>query len=286
MPFTHRGSIRPSAGAYIVTPGYFQALQIPLKAGRTFTKQDDAGTGRLLVVNESFAKKVWGTKSAVGQTLYLGTTACEVIGVVADVHNEGLASEARETVYMPERLSPRSSLNLFIRTRDNPLISVAAFRNAIWSVDKDQAVSDIATMQQLLSDNVAQPRFFTVLLTIFGLLAVVLAAVGAYGVISYSVRERTQEFGIRIALGADRAEVLGLVLKHSMLLAGVGLVLGLIGAIAITRLLGTLLFGIRPMDPATFAAAAVFLMVVALLATYLPARAATKVDPMLALRYE
>lgn len=285
-PFTQRGPIRPSAGDYIVTPGYFEALQIPLRAGRTFSRQDDATDGKFLVVNESFAKKVWGSNDAVGKTLYVGTTACEVIGVVADVHNEGLANEARETVYLPERLSPRSSLNLFIRTKDNPLMSIAAVRNAIWSVDKDQAVSDVATMQQLVSDNVAQPRFFTVLLSVFGVLAVILAAIGAYGVISYSVRERTQEFGIRIALGAGRAEVLALVLKQAMALAAIGLSLGLIGALATTRLLSTLLFGIRPLDPATFAAAATLLLAVALLATYLPARAATKVDPIVALRYE
>jgi ABC-type antimicrobial peptide transport system permease subunit len=141
-------------------------------------------------------------------------------------------------------------------------------------------------MQQIISENVAQPRFFTVLLSVFGLLAVTLAAIGAYGVISYSVRERTQEFGIRIALGADRREVLGLVLKRAMTLAGIGLVLGLVGALATTRLLGSLLFGIKPLDPATFAAASAFLFVVALLATYVPAHAATKVDPIVALRYE
>lgn len=285
-PFTERGPIRPEAGDYIVTPGYFEALQIPLREGRTYTWQDDSSSVHPLVVNESFAKKVWGSKSAIGQTLYVGTTACQIIGVVADVHNEGLASEAHDTVYLPSRLAPRSSLNLFIRTKDNPLTRIAAVRDAIWSVDKDQAVSDIATMQQLVSENVAQPRFFTVLLSIFGLLAVILAAVGAYGVISYSVRERTQEFGIRIALGADRAEVLGLVLKQAMLLAAVGLSLGLIGALAMTRLLSTLLFGVKPMDPATFAAAAALLIIVALLATYLPARAATTVDPLVALRYE
>jgi len=286
-PFTQRGPIRPSAGDYIVTPGYFEALQIPVIAGRTFAKQDDVnGNNKILVVNQSFAKKVWGAKDAVGQTLYVGTTACQVIGVVANVHNEGLASEADETVYLPESIAPRSSLNLFIRTKENPLLLMSAVRGAIWSVDKDQAVSDIATMQQLVSENVAQPRFFTVLLSIFGLLAVTLAAIGAYGVISYSVRERTQEFGIRIALGAGRSEVLGLVLRQAMALTGVGLVLGLIGAVMTTRLLGSLLFGIHPMDPVTFALAAVFLAAVALLATYLPARAATKVDPMVALRYE
>jgi ABC-type antimicrobial peptide transport system permease subunit len=202
------------------------------------------------------------------------------------MHTEGLASVAGEAVYMPERQSPRSSLNLFIRTKDSPLAHITAVRDAIWSVDKDQAVSDVATMQQLVSENVAQPRFFTVLLSIFGVLAVTLAAIGAYGVISYSVRERTQEFGIRIALGADRNEVLGLVLKQAMMLAGIGLVLGLIGALATTRLLSSLLYGIKAVDPATFAAAAAFLVVVALLATYVPARAATKVDPIVALRYE
>jgi putative ABC transport system permease protein len=285
-PFTQRGPIRPAAGAYIVTPGYFEALEIPLKAGRTFTKQDEAGSGKILVVNESFARKVWGGQSAVGKILYAGDLACEVIGVVGDVHNEGLSNEARDTVYMPERLSPRSSLNLFIRTSGNPLMSIGPVRSAIWSVDKDQAVSDIATMEQLLSDNVAQPRFFSVLLSIFGFLAVALAAIGAYGVISYSVRERTKEFGIRIALGATPYEVLALVLKRALSLAGIGLALGLIASVAAAGLLKSLLFGIRPLDPATFAIAAVLLFAVALLATYVPARMATKVDPMVALRYE
>jgi predicted permease len=285
-PFEHRGPIRPSAGNYIVTPGYFEALQVPIREGRTFTWQDEAEARKVLVVNQSFAAKVWGDKSAVGKTLYVGTRGMEVIGVVADMHTEGLASVAGEAVYMPERQSPRSSLNLFIRTKDSPLAHITAFRDAIWSVDKDQAVSDVATMQQLVSENVAQPRFFTVLLSIFGVLAVTLAAIGAYGVISYSVRERTQEFGIRIALGADRNEVLGLVLKQAMMLAGIGLVLGLIGALATSRLLSSLLFGIKAVDPATFAAAGAFLVVVALLATYVPARAATKVDPIVALRYE
>jgi predicted permease len=285
-PFTQRGSIRPSAGVYIVTPGYFEALQIPLSAGRTFSKQDDAGTGKLVVVNESFARKVWGSKSAVGQLLYLGTTACEVIGVVGDVHNEGLANEARETVYVPERISPRSSLNLFVRTKDNPLFSIAAVRDAIWTVDKNQAVTDISTMQQVISHNVAQPRFFSVLLSVFGFLALTLAAIGAYGVISYSVRERTQEFGIRIALGANRHEVLTLVLKRAMTLAGIGLGLGLMGSMAAAGVLKSLLFGVKPLDPATFFAASVLLVVVALIATYVPARAATRVDPIVALRYE
>jgi ABC-type antimicrobial peptide transport system permease subunit len=237
-------------------------------------------------VNESFARKVWGGQSAVGKILYAGDLACEVIGVVGDVHNEGLSNEARDTVYMPERLSPRSSLNLFIRTSGNPLMSIGPVRSAIWSVDKDQAVSDIATMEQLLSDNVAQPRFFSVLLSIFGFLAVALAAIGAYGVISYSVRERTKEFGIRIALGATPYEVLALVLKRALSLAGIGLALGLIASVAAAGLLKSLLFGIRPLDPATFAIAAVLLFAVALLATYVPARMATKVDPMVALRYE
>ena len=285
-PFTGRGSIRPGAGVFIVTPGYFEALQIPLHAGRAFSKQDETRQDCQLMVNESLQKKVWASESAVDKILYLGTTPCQVIGVVTDVHNEGLASQARDTVYVPERISPRSSLNLFIRTQDDPLRLIPSIRQAIWSVDKEQAVSDIATMQQLMSDNIAQPRFFTVLLSVFGGLAVLLAAIGAYGVISYSVRERTQEFGIRIALGADRAEVLGLVIRQAMTLSGIGLGIGLVAALASTRALSSLLFGVRPLDVPTFAAAAIVLMIVALLAAYLPARSATKVDPLVALRYE
>ncbi len=281
-----RNAIVPGAGAYMVTPGYFEALQIPLKAGRFFTAHDENGNGEVLVVNESFAKRVWGTTNVVGKVLYLGKQRLEVVGVVQDVHNEGLASQARDTVYIPEKLAPRSSLNLFIRTEGNPLLLVSGIRQAIWSVDKDQAVSEVSTMQQVVSENLAQPRFFTVLLSIFGGLAVLLAAIGAYGVISYSVRERTQEFGIRIALGADRGQVLGLVIRQAMKLAGVGLGLGLVAAMAGTRALASLLYGVKALDLPTFAAAAIVLLIVALLAAYLPARAAMKVDPLAALRYE
>ena len=153
-------------------------------------------------------------------------------------------------------------------------------------MDKEQAVSDIATMEQIVSDNVAQPKFFTILLSIFGSLAVLLAAIGAYGVISYSVRERTQEFGIRIALGAGRNHVLALVIRQAMRLAAIGLAAGLVGAFATTHLLRSLLFGVRPMNLPTFCAAATFLSTVALLASYLPARTATRVNPLVALRHE
>ena len=285
-PFKERGPIRPGAGVFIVTPGYFEALEIPVRAGRVFSRQDEPRQDCQLMVNESLQKKVWASVSAVDKILYLGTTPCQVIGVVADVHNEGLANEARDTVYVPERISPRSSLNLFVRTKGDPLKMIPSIRQAIWSVDKEQAVFDIATMQQLISENIAPPRFFTVLLSVFGGLAVLLAAIGAYGVISYSVRERTQEFGIRIALGADRGEVLRLVIRQAMTLTEIGLGVGLIAALATTRALSSLLFGVKPLDVPTFAAAAIVLMLVALMAAYLPARSATKVDPLVALRYE
>lgn len=285
-PFKERGPIRPGAGVFIVTPGYFEALEIPVRAGRVFSRQDETRQDCQLMVNESLQKKVWASVSAVDKILYLGTTPCQVIGVVADVHNEGLANEARDTVYVPERISPRSSLNLFVRTKGDPLKMIPSIRQAIWSVDKEQAVFDIATMHQLISENIAPPRFFTVLLSVFGGLAVLLAAIGAYGVISYSVRERTQEFGIRIALGADRGEVLRLVIRQAMTLTGIGLGVGLLAALATTRALSSLLFGVKPLDVPTFAAAAIMLMLVALVAAYLPARSAMKVDPLVALRYE
>jgi predicted permease len=284
--FSERGPIRPSAGVYIVTPGYFQALQIPVKSGRTFTRADDTEKRNVLVVNESMARKIWGHEDPVGKILYSGKQAGEVIGVVGDVRNEALSGEARDAIYMPTPLAPRSSFNLFIRTKGDPLRSVSAIRQAIWSVDKDQAVSDIATMQQVVSEHVAQPRFFTILLSVFGALAITLAAIGAYGVISYSVRERTQEFGIRMALGADRGQVLGLVLKRAMGLVAIGLGFGLVGALITARFLSTLLFGVKPMDVATFVAASILLLGIALLASYVPARWAMRVNPAVALRNE
>ena len=277
--------VQPRSGAHIVTPGYFRALAIPLVAGRTFSDSDSKSVPTL-VINQALARKHWPGQDPVGRKVYFGKTALEVIGVVGDVRNEGMAQAPEAAMYVPAHFFPRSRLNLFIRSTGNPLALAGAVRQAIWSVDKNQPIDDIASLDSVVSSNVAQPRFFAVLLATFGALALLLAGVGTYGVIAYTVRQQTQEFGVRMALGAQRRDVLFSVLKRSLRLAAIGLGIGIVAALAGTRILSSLLFGVSPTDPATFVGTAAVLGLVALLASYLPARWATRVDPMVALRYE
>jgi predicted permease len=278
--------VTPESGILIVTPGYFEALGIPVLQGRGFTTADEDAAANVLVVNEAMAKRYLPGKNPVGETLKLGDVGFRIVGLVGDVRNEGIVRGVQPAIYAPAALLPRSSLKLFIRTASDPLQVAADVRQAIWQVNPNQPISDIATMRQVMSETVSRPRFFTVLLALFAGLAVVLAALGVYGVIAYSVSRRVYEIGIRMALGARAENVSRMVIVQGILPALGGLALGLAAALAMTRALSSLLFEVGSADPATFAAVAALLLGVGLLASWLPARRAASVNPMAALRSE
>jgi len=282
-------TVSPTAGTYIVTAGYFQALRIPLVAGRFFDEKDFADHRGVLVVNQQLARHFWPGENAVGKFLHMGKSATvklEVVGIVGDVHNQGLTQESGTAVYFPASLAPRQKLNLFIRTEGDPVMVAGSVRRAIQDYEPDQPVTDIAPLRQVLQETIAQPRFLSGVLGAFGGTALLLAAVGIFGVISYNVRQRTREIGVRMALGADRGDVLLMILRQAAVLIGIGLAAGFVIAIASGRLMTQILFGVSPLDPTTLCAASLLLAAVAAGAALLPARRAARVEPMVALRYE
>lgn len=278
--------ITPESGVYPVTPDYFRALGIPLLQGRVLTSADETDAARALVVNQAMARRYLPNEDAVGTTLEFLGAEFRIVGVVGNVRNDGIARAPAPAVYVPTSLMPRSSMKLFIRTAADPLRMAGAVRQAIWNVNPDQPISDIATLRQVVAGTTARPRFFTLLLGSFSGLAVVLAALGVYGVIAYTVSRRTHELGIRMALGAKGGDVLRLIVIQGIAPTLAGLAIGLVAALALTRVLSNLLYGVGAADPATFAAVALLLVAVALLASYVPARRAARVDPLAALRAE
>ncbi|HZS07631.1 MAG TPA: ABC transporter permease [Blastocatellia bacterium] len=275
-----------------VSNDYFRAMGIALKRGRAFTDADRANTPPVGVVNETLARRFWPNEEAIGKRIRWGGWNpggwLEIVGVAADVKMSALEADSPPTVYMPAFQIPRlRRAALFIaRTSGDPAGLIAALRREVSAVDAELPVYDVQTMNQVVADSVAQRRFTMWLLAIFAVAALVLAAIGLYGVLAYAVAQRTQEIGIRMALGARRADVLALVLGQGMALALTGVAVGLIASFAMTHLMRSLLFGVSATDPLTFAGVAVLLAGVALVACYVPARRATKVDPMIALRYE
>ena len=273
----------------VVGPGYFQTLGIPLLRGRDFTDHDTDAAPGVVLINQAMVRRFWTDEDPLGKQITMdGKSFFAIVGVVGNVHQVGQASESSPEVYLSYLQDPVDwpYRTLTVRTAGNPLKLVNLVKQAVWSVNKDQPVSNIHTMEQVLAESVAQPRIFTLLMGVFAALALGLASVGIYGVVSYSVSQRTHEVGVRLALGAERLDVLRLVVGQGMLLTGIGLGIGLAGAMALTRFLSSFLYGVRPTDPITFGLVAFVLAGVALLATYIPARRAMKVDPMVALRYE
>ena len=275
-----------------VSPGYFSTMGIPLVEGRDFTENDKPESVRVVVISEKTARRYWPNESPIGKRLKPGSTTSEspwleVIGVVKDVRQNEFIAEPKMQMYMAhEQVGSFAPNSIVLRTAVDPLSLGTAVRKVVWEIDKDQPVSDIRSMEEIVSGAVARQRFSTMLLGIFAALALVLAAVGIYGVMSYSVAQRTREIGIRMALGAQRSDVLRMTVEQGLKLVLAGVVIGLGAALVLTRVMASLLFGITATDPTTFICITAVLFAVALLASYVPALRATRVDPMVALRYQ
>jgi predicted permease len=279
--------LRPEDGTFIIDPGYFEALGIPIRAGRSLTQHDLDARSPVLIVSESIARKAWPGQSAIGKTLRLGPKArLEVIGVAGDVRQDGLERRPRGAIYVPTTFFPRSTFKAFLRFSGDPRALASAARSAIWSVDPDQPISDVSTLPQVFSRSVARPRFFMLLLVGFGAAALLLAALGLYGTLSYGVRQRRREIGIRMALGANRRDVVRLVLGEGTRLSILGIGLSVPAALLLSRLMVGLLFDVRPADPSVLAFVVAFLLAIAVLASWIPARRAVAISPIEALREE
>jgi putative ABC transport system permease protein len=283
----------PFALFRVVSPEYFRAMGIPLLRGRFFEAHDMPDVTPVTVIDRRLAERYWPGEDPIGKRLKVGPADSPnawltVVGVVGDVRQTGLYEQRLEfyVPYMQERRSFMAPRDLVVRTKADPALIAAAVRNAVWKVDKDQPVSNVRTMDQVFAAAISGERFQALMLGLFAALALVLACVGLYGVISYSVVQRTHEIGVRMALGAQPVDVLTLVIRQGMLLTFAGLVVGIVAGTFVTRVLTDMLFGVTPRDPLTFAGVPVLLLLVAFLACYVPARRATRIDPLEALRYE
>ncbi|HEX8140372.1 MAG TPA: ABC transporter permease [Pyrinomonadaceae bacterium] len=279
----------PSTNYYAVSRDYFRAMGIPLLRGRLFTEQDKKDAPRVCVINETMAKKFFPGEDPIGKRLNVTNGPerfREIVGIVGDVKQYGLDQPTTAQTYEPYLQTPFSGMTLIVRTEGNPVAFGGSVRSQVLSIDKDQPVSRIRPLEQIVAESMARQRFAMLLLGIFAVVALILAAVGLYGVMAYSVTQRTHEIGVRMALGAQQRDVLKLVVGQGMILALVGVVIGLVASFALTRVMTTLLFNVSATDPLTFLVIPVLLTLVALVASLIPARRAMKVDPMIALRYE
>jgi putative ABC transport system permease protein len=279
-------SQRPFLDIEAISPLWFQTMRVPLRGGRGFTDADNAQAPKVVIVNETFARNYWPNQNPIGKHVTVGKwpEPAEVIGVAADVKNNGLEQDTQPQLYLSFPQIPWGSMNLLLRTAVPPRSLISAVRTQIASVDPDQPVMHIQTVDELMDNSRSQPRFTMLLLGSFSGAALALAVIGIYGVLSYSVAQRRQEFGIRLALGAGREDILHLVVRHGFLLAVTGITVGLIASIALTRLMASLLYKVGTHDVTTFALTSMVLLAIALAASYIPARRATKVNPMEALK--
>jgi putative ABC transport system permease protein len=284
----------PFANNRSVTAEYFQAIKIPLRTGRYFTEQDQRGGTGVAIINETFAASYFPREDPIGRRLtHIGANQnegdpeqWEIVGVIGDVHHSSLTKPATPELYLPFQQNSWSWGNFLVRTTNEPTSLTRSFTNEIQSGDRTVPVTNVQPLTQAISDTVAQARFYTFLFALFGATGLILTVTGIYSVISYTVSQRTQEVGIRMALGAQTRDVLRLIVGQGMATALIGVAIGLAGAFGLTRLMTSLLFGVTATDPLTFVAIPVLLTGVAVAACFVPARRAAKVDPMVALRYE
>jgi putative ABC transport system permease protein len=281
----------PHASIRTTAPGYFHVMSTPFVRGRDFGTEDTGNSVPAVIINETFARSFFGNGDAIGQRIKIGAPSSprpwmQIAGIVKDVKSEGLDAAVMPEMYLPYSQDIVAAMTLVVRTSGDPENSIASVRREVLSIDKDQPVYNISTMKRLLDESIAQRRLNMLLLGAFALLALLLAASGIFGVMAYTVSQRTQEIGIRLALGAQKRDILSLVVWQGMMLSLIGVGIGVGASLALTRFLSSLLYGVSSTDPATFAVIALLLTGVALVACYIPARRALKVDPMVALRYE
>jgi len=304
--FTIEG--RPTAGWekqpliaawFPVSAGYFQTLRIPLVRGREFRSQDTAASLPVVLINGAMARRFWSGEDPIGKRLRIDAVnepSREIVGVVGDVRHNRYEREAQPQMYVPYVQHPLVSqarwvesqlaMTFVVRSAGDPLRLVPALRAAVAEVDRNLPIFNIKTLDEYVAEQLWQPQQTMTLLAMFGTIAVVLAMIGVYGIMAYAIRQRTHEIGIRMALGASRGDVLRLVIVQGLLLVALGVAIGIAGSLALTRLLGTLLWGVTPTDPFTYVVVIMTLVTVALLACYLPARRASFIEPMIALRHE
>ncbi len=310
LPFNIAGKTPPKGDVYngdeqwrSVSPHYFAAFRIPLVRGRAFNDHDSASSARVVIINQAMAKKYWKGEDPVGRSITIGKglgpdfdePAREIVGIVGNVRENGLTGDMQGVMYVPgsqvtngltQLANKVLPLSWAVRTTQEPTALATAIQREFLAVDGQLPVSRFRSMERVISDSTARLNFSMLLLTIFAGTALLLAALGIYGLMSYSVEQRTQEIGIRVALGASGGDMLAMIVRHGFILAGIGLAVGLAGAFGLTRVIASMLFGVKATDPLAFGAVALTLALVAALAVYIPARRATRIDPLIALRYE